>query len=118
MDFLEISKQIAIELEKLGAKRIEILDVSKKTNQAKFFIFSSMADETISKATAIQIQEYIKNLGLELIHIDGHIKGEWIVEDFAEIILHIFTENSRNKYNLEKLWKDSKNSVKYKEQKK
>lgn len=115
MDFLEISKQIALELENLGAKKIEILDVSKKTNQAKFFIFSSVADEVISKTTAFQIQDFIKNLGLELVHIDGHIKGEWIVQDFADIIVHIFTENSRNKYNLEKLWKDSKNSVKYKQ---
>jgi len=114
MDFLENAKKISIELENLGAKKIEVLDVSKKTNQAKFFIFCSVADETLTKTNALQIQEYAKSLGLELFHTDGLIKGEWIVSDFADIIVHIFTESSRNKYNLEKLWKDSKNAVKYK----
>ncbi|MDD4815847.1 MAG: ribosome silencing factor [Clostridia bacterium] len=114
MDFLEIGKQIANELEKMGAKKIELLDVSKKTNQTKFLIFCNMADETLNKATSLQIQEFVKNLGLELLRVDGFIKGEWIIHDFAEVIVHIFTENSRTKYNLEKLWKDSKNSVKFK----
>jgi len=114
MDFLEIGKQIANELENLGAKKIELLDVSKKTNQAKFLIFCNMADEALTKTTALQIQEFVKNSGLELLHTDGFIKGEWIIQDFNEIIIHIFTETSRTKYNLEKLWKDSKNALKFK----
>ena len=45
------------------------------------------------------------------LHSDGLFKGDWIVLDFKDILVHIFTKETRARFNLEKLYKDSKNFI-------
>lgn len=110
---IDTAKRIAIKLQEFSCKKIDILDISKKTNQAKIMIISSVLNEQKAKVIANDILLFIKEQNLEIINIDGAFKGEWIVLDCKEIIIHIFTETTRVKYNLEKLWKDSKNLIKW-----
>lgn len=112
-DYINLSKKIAVKLNELGAKKIEILDVSKKTNLGKIFIFSSVTGTDNAKIIATKLQEFLALENFELEHIDGQFKGEWIILDFKDIIIHIFQNEVRNKFNIEKLWKDAKNSIKF-----
>lgn len=112
-DYINLSKKIAVKLNELGAKKIEILDVSKKTNLGKIFIFSSVTGTDNAKIIATKLQEFLALKNFELEHIDGQFKGEWIILDFKDIIIHIFQNEVRNKFNIEKLWKDAKNSIKF-----
>lgn len=113
MDYINLSEKILIKLNEFGAKKIEILDVSQKTNLSKVFIFASVTGAENAKNIATQLQEFLSQENVELEHIDGHLKGEWIILDFKDIIVHIFQNEIRVKYNLEKLWKDTKNSIKF-----
>ncbi|MDD3397119.1 MAG: ribosome silencing factor [Clostridia bacterium] len=112
MDYIKLSEKIAIKLNELGAKKIEIYDVSKKTNLGKVFIFSSVVGTEIAKNITLELEDFLRQENVELEHIDGQIKGEWIILDFKDIIVHIFQNEIRVKYNLEKLWKDNKNLIK------
>ncbi|MDD2445540.1 MAG: ribosome silencing factor [Clostridia bacterium] len=112
MDYLGISEKIVNKLNDLGARKIEVLDVSKKTSLSKVLIFASVSGKENSKEIALKLEEFLKTEEIELEHIDGHIKGDWIVLDFKEIIVHLFQNEIRVKYDMEKLWKDNKNSIK------
>lgn len=113
MDYKFLSEKIAIKLNELGAKKIEIYDVSKKTNLCKALIFSSAVGTDNAKQIATLLDEFLSKENIELEHLDGQIKGDWIILDYKEVIVHIFQNEVRLKYNLEKLWKDGKNSIKF-----
>lgn len=113
LELLEKSKLIALKLQEFGAKKIELLDLSRKSTDIKFLILSNVSNAQMAKVVANDIQQFANAQGLEISHIDGAFRGEWIVIDCEDIIIHIFTEQARIKYNLEKLWKDSKNSIKF-----
>lgn len=113
LELLEKSKAIALKLQEFGAKKIEVLDISRKSSDIKFLILSSISSAQMAKVVANDIQQFANSQKLTILHTDGAFRGEWIVLDYEEIIIHIFTEPARLKYNLEKLWKDSKNSIKF-----
>jgi ribosome-associated protein len=112
LDYLVVSEKIANKLKDLGAKQIEVLDVFNKTSLSKFLVVASVSGNENSKNMAFQLIEFLKAEKIELEHIDGHIKGDWIVLDFKDVIVHLFQNELRVKYNLEKLWKVNKNSIK------
>ena len=60
-----------------------------------------------------QMGEEYKDV-LPCLHTDGIFKGVWIVLDFKDVVIHIFTRDTRAKYNIEKLWKDNKNFIEIK----
>lgn len=110
---LNNAKRIAIKLLELSTKKIEVLDISKKNKGISFLVLASAVSEEVAKVISLDMQTFLKELKIPLFNIDGAFRGEWIVMDCGRIVIHIFTEHSRNKYNLEKLWKDSKNVVKW-----
>ena len=111
MENLEIVKKLVEILEELKAKNVEALDISGKSKDIKALIISSFKTEDEVKFAASSFIERAKALNLELIHKDGLTKGQWVVLDYGEILIEIFHEPLREKYNLEKLWKDGKNKL-------
>ena len=99
----------AIEMAKLlldkGVFDIDIVDVSKKTKMAKNLVIGTANSSESAKEIALDFCEEIDKKGIELYSCDGFNKGEWIVLDYDEVIIHIFTKSTREKYNLEKLWR-------------
>ena len=111
MENLEIVKNLVDILEGLKAKNVEALDISQKSRDIKVLIIASFKTEDEVKLAASSFIEQAKALNLELIHKDGLTKGQWVVLDYVEILIEIFYEPLREKYNLEKLWKDGKNKL-------
>lgn len=99
----------AIEMAKLlldkGVFDIEIVDVSKKTKMTKNLVIGTANSTESAKEITFEFCEEVEKQGIELCSCDGFNKGEWIVLDYDEVIIHIFTKATREKYNLEKLWK-------------
>lgn len=87
---------------------LSIYDTSLKTELSNFMIFCSVSNEDINKQLSTELSVFLKENNIDISHIDGQIKGEWIVFDLEKIIIHIFARDLQSKYNLEKLWKDSK----------
>jgi len=72
-----------------------------------YFIISTAANIRQSRATADEVRVLMKRDGAHRRNIEG--KGsDWILGDYGDIVLHIFTEEARKLYDLERLWADSK----------
>lgn len=112
-NYIDIAKEVGYFLKEKNAKKIEIYDVSKKTNLMKIMIFATISNKETYKDTAMELISLMEKNNYPLFHIDGLLKGEWIVLDFNIIVVHFFNNAQRIKYNLEKLWKDSNNSISF-----
>ena len=64
-----------------------------------------------------QIQAIAEEVGLQLKHkarelannVEGYTQGEWVLADYGDLVIHIFTPKSRDYYDLERLWRGAKN---------
>lgn len=88
-----------------GAFDIEVLDISKKSKMAKNLIIATVNDTDSAKEIVSEFCAEADSKGYMLYSCDGFNKGEWIVLDYDEIIIHIFNSETRKKYNIEKMWK-------------
>lgn len=113
-NYIDIAKEVGYFLKEKNAKKIEIYDVSKKTNLMKIMIFATISNKENCKDLAMELISFMHDKNYPLLHVDGLLKGEWIVLDFNIIVVHFFNNAQRIKYNLEKLWKDANNLILFK----
>lgn len=81
-------------------KDVCIYDLSKEGQSFDYLIVLTMSNVATNKKFAYQIMQ---DFGIEKFP-EGFNKGEWIVFDFGEIVVHSFIQQAREKYNLDKLW--------------
>lgn len=95
------------------AQNINSIAVEHLTILADYFIICSAKSVTQSKALANHVEEKMEELGVFIKHKEGAREGRWIVLDYSEIIIHIFLNDTREQYSLEKLWSDGANLTNY-----
>lgn len=90
-------------------KAFEIISLSMKdlTTIADYFLILSAANIRQGKAVADYVEEKCKDLGHQALRIEGYKDGRWILMDYGSLIIHIFQEDERAYYNLERLWGDA-----------
>lgn len=98
-------------LKEKKVKNIEAFDLTGKSEIIKYLIIGTGINEKFNKKIAKEIEEYYNNYKRN-VHIEGFFPGDWIIIDLGEIIVELFRNDLREKYNLEKLWGDSKNKLK------
>ena len=89
--------------EKLG-KDITILNISNVSSLADYFVIVTGTSIQHTKALANEIEMKIEKEGYEIYANEGFRDASWILVDLGDIIVHIFTEEQREFYDLEKLW--------------
>ena len=104
----EIVKGIASLLESKKLKNVEAFDLKFKSELVKYIILATSPNEKYSRQVAVELQKEFEEKGIDA-KIEGEFPGEWVILDLGEILIEIFTEESRKYYNLEKLWGNSKN---------
>lgn len=93
---------------------IVYIDVSEKTSLCDYFIVCSGRSSTQVKSLAENLEEKLeKEYGEMPRRREGVREGRWAVVDYADVIVHIFSDEERDFYNLERLWEDGKNIVRY-----
>lgn len=105
-DTLELVREILAAAHGKKAFDITALDVSGLTSFTDVFVICSTSSDRHLDAVATEIRKSLKSQRKPL-HIEGSGGGQWILIDFAEVIVHIFTEERRAFYNLEGLWGDA-----------
>lgn len=87
---------------------VQVLKVAELTALTEYFVICTATSTTQVKALADEV-EYRLKTDLELMphHIEGHDSASWILLDYGFVIVHVFLEEARNFYGLEKLWKDA-----------
>lgn len=93
---------------------IVYIDVAEKTSLCDYFIVCSGRSSTQVKSLAENLEEKLeKEYGEMPRRREGVREGRWAVVDYTDVIVHIFSDEERDFYNLERLWEDGKNIVRY-----
>ncbi len=102
----DLAERICQELKKSGITNILTIDISHKTDIAKYFVVGTASNITLSKTACEELEHTLEKEGIFADRKDGQKEGRWIVIDYDTIIVHIFHSDLRDFYNFEKLWAD------------
>ncbi|HKR62433.1 MAG TPA: ribosome silencing factor [Thermoanaerobaculia bacterium] len=92
------------------ATGLDVLKVGDLTSIADYFIIASAGNERQASAIADSVTSRLKEeLNVRPLLVEGTTPGRWILIDFGDFIVHIFTEDVRRFYGLERLWGDAPN---------
>ena len=94
-------------LEKKGVD-VKIIDVRKITTLTDFFIMCTSESQPQTRAITDYIQKNMKKDGINAWHVEGYEYLDWVLMDYVNIVVHIFNKETRNYYDLERLWADGK----------
>lgn len=78
------------------------------TSFTDFFVICSVANPRQGHAVSDEVQKQLKTMGELPISIEGYDAAEWILMDYGDFIVHIFSESARAYYDLERLWRHAK----------
>lgn len=96
------------------AKGIVYIAVSEKTSLCDYFVVAGGSSKTQVKALAENLEEKLeKEQNLTPRRREGVREGRWAVLDYADVIVHIFGDEERDFYNLERLWEDGENLIRF-----
>lgn len=89
----------------LNIKLIEIGDIS---SLADYMVIATGTSSTHVKAIADEVEYQLDKAGISVSHIEGYRSNSWILLDYVDVIVHIFSDEAREFYDLERLWQDGK----------
>ena len=90
------------------AKNTIILEISNLTLVADYFVITSGDSAPQLKAISNFIMRKLKENQIRLLHYEGKPETGWILLDYSDVIVHIFSEEKRNFYDLEYIWQEAK----------
>ena len=88
-------------------KDLKVLYTADQTTLAEYFIICSGTSNTQVRALSDAVEEALSKAGEEPHHIEGHRGGQWTLLDYSAVVIHIFTDEGREFYDLERLWSDA-----------
>lgn len=105
-DIIEIARNCAMVLDEKKALNSILIDLRKINSYFDYFLITTGNSHIHCKSLAKDLRKFLISSGLKERNIPGTDSG-WIVLDFSEIIVHIFTEEMKEYYQLDKLWADA-----------
>lgn len=90
------------------AMDINVIDISEITSICDYFVVASGRNEHQVQAMADEVEMKLGQAGHTECRIEGYQGARWILMDYNDIVVHIFNEEDREFYNLERLWRDGK----------
>lgn len=88
------------------AEDIQLIGIKDLTIVADYFVIATGSSNTQTKAIADEVEFKLKQLGIEPVRTEGDTGSTWLILDYADIVVHVFYKETRNYYNLERLWSD------------
>lgn len=114
MESLELAKQCCKVLSEKKGQDIVIVDVSEQTIVCSYFVIASGRSTTQVKALGEAVEEKLKKTcDLAPARSEGFREGRWGVLDYGDVVVHVFNEESRLFYYLERLWDSGRNVTRY-----
>lgn len=105
----KILKSIVNALEDKKGEDIQILDIAGITMLADYFIITNGNNPSQIQSLVDNAEEALEKEGLVTKRVEGKRDSGWVLMDYGDIIIHIFSKEDREFYNLERIWKDAKN---------
>jgi ribosome-associated protein len=86
---------------------LKVLDLDEISEFTEFFLLCSGSSERQVRAIADGVRDELRKQGSKPLHVEGEQNGQWVLMDYGDFLVHIFTEEMRDYYRLENLWADA-----------
>ncbi len=91
------------------AEELSILEMEKGSGAfTDYFVLCNGTNPRQVQAIADEVEMRLKKAGLYSAHIEGYKQAEWVLLDYVDFVVHVFSEKARKFYDLERLWKSAK----------
>jgi ribosome-associated protein len=108
---LTSSRELAIAAARAAASKnardILVLDVSELIVITDYFLIASGGSDRQVKTVAEEIERSVAGLGVKPVRREGEREGRWVLLDFVDFVAHVFRDQEREYYGLERLWRDA-----------
>lgn len=102
--YLNLAKSAVTIASDKQATDILLIDIGPVGTIADFFVFITVDNSRLMNALIDDLKVSMKNEGAELFHIEGEIESGWVLMDFGSTIVHIFSPDTRQYYDIDSLW--------------
>lgn len=90
------------------AEQVSILELEKDSGAfTDYFVVCSGTNPRQVQAIADAVDERLEAMGIRVTHKEGYKQAEWVLLDYTDFVVHIFSETARQYYDLERLWKSA-----------
>ena len=91
------------------AEEITILELEKGSGAfTDYFVVCSGTNPRQIQAISNEVEERLEKAGLRPTHVEGYKQAEWVLLDYVDFVVHVFSDKARRYYDLERLWKSAK----------
>ena len=104
----EMALMLAQAMDSKKGKDIRVLETDGVTTLADYFVLCSGSSAPQLKALADAGEKAMKDHGILPHHVEGHRGGTWILQDYGDVVVHVFDKEARAFYDLDRLWADAK----------
>ena len=87
---------------------IQVIEISDISVLADYMVIATGTSSTHVKALADEVEYQLDNAGISVSHIEGYRSNSWILLDYVDVIVNVFSDEAREFYDLERLWQDGK----------
>lgn len=103
---LEMTRLACKALDEKKGMDIKVIDIQKVSVIAEYFIIASGSNVNQVQAMVDNVEDTLGRAGYEVKQIEGNKNSSWILMDYGDVIIHVFDEENRLFYDLERIWRD------------
>ena len=107
LDTLERAREAVAAADGRKAIDLKVLHLAKVTDFADYFLICSGTSERQVQAIADAVQETLRENRVRPLHVEGYNRAQWVLIDYGDLVVHVFQEEQRRYYALERLWGDA-----------
>ena len=104
----EMAITAAKALDSKKGRDIQVIGVEHLTSLADYFVICSGTSNTQINALCDAVEKAVNEAGEPTLHREGYRGGTWVLLDFGSVVIHVFNQEAREFYSLERLWQDGK----------
>ena len=88
------------------AVHLSVIKITELSSLGDYMVLATGNNSTHVKALADELEFQLKNMGVTAHHIEGYRNDNWILLDYTDVIVHVFSDEAREYYSLDRLWQD------------
>ncbi len=88
------------------ASNLSVIKITELSSLGDYMVLATGNNSTHVKALADELEFQLKTMGVTAHHIEGYRNDNWILLDYTDVIVHVFSDEAREYYSLDRLWQD------------
>lgn len=106
MNSYDTAQAAAKLLDEKKAENINLIKIEEISSLADYFVIATGRGETHVRSLADELEEKLKAQGAAPARVEGYRSNSWILLDYTSVVVHVFTQEARDFYDLDRLWAD------------